>query len=318
MTASAPKIATVTLNPAIDQTAQVSDFAVDRVNRVEETQIDAGGKGVNVASFLSHFDHDVVATGLIGADNADVFDQLFARSGIHDRFVRLPGRTRTNVKVLDYSQNTVTDINFPGLMAKPSAFGKIRDMVTMLCEEGIEHVVLSGSLPAAAPSSIYADLIVSLKEKGLRVYLDTSGEALKKGLDAAPHVIKPNLDELQTVCDTEFHSLFDIIEATRSLGGGGIELAAVSMGESGALFVTQDNALLAVPPVTPVKSTVGAGDAMVAGLVHSAVEGLELAAMAKLATGFALGALGDVGPHLPSQDQIRLLASEVTVQDLTD
>ncbi len=115
---NAPRIATVSLNPAIDQTALVPNFTAGAVNRVLREQSDAGGKGVNVASFLAHFGLAVSVTGLLGDANSEPFVRLFREKGIVDRFVRVPGLTRVNVKIVDEAQDRVTDINFPGLQVE--------------------------------------------------------------------------------------------------------------------------------------------------------------------------------------------------------
>lgn len=112
------RVATVTLNPAIDHSVGIPHFTPGAVNRVAWEQADAGGKGVNVASFLRDLGVATSATGFLGQDNAGVFEQLFARKQVADRFVRLPGRTRVNVKILDDAQQCITDINFPGLQAQ--------------------------------------------------------------------------------------------------------------------------------------------------------------------------------------------------------
>src|SRR5438477_11391870 len=107
------KIATVTLNPAIDQTVRADGFRPNMVNRAQAMQFDAGGKGVNVASFLADAGYEVTVTGLLGQDNADIFEQLFADKRIDDRFVRIPGRTRIGVKIVDEAGQQTTDINKP-------------------------------------------------------------------------------------------------------------------------------------------------------------------------------------------------------------
>src|SRR5690242_13847256 len=109
------RVATVTLNPAIDQTMSIPDFAVGQINRVEWEQSDPGGKGVNVAAFLADFRVPVSATGFLGSENAEIFRTFFKDKGIADRFVAVPGRTRTNVKILDRPNKRITDINLPGL-----------------------------------------------------------------------------------------------------------------------------------------------------------------------------------------------------------
>ncbi len=126
-------IATLSLNPAIDQTARVRGFTAGRVNRVEWEQSDAGGKGVNVASFLADAGLPVAATGLLGEENVESFVALFTRKGIADRFVHLPGRTRVNVKIVDPMLNQVTDINFPGLSPRPEDIGQLIEGIDRLC-----------------------------------------------------------------------------------------------------------------------------------------------------------------------------------------
>ena len=117
MNQSRVAVATVTVNPAIDQTVAIANFSTGDVNRVESERCDPGGKGVNVAAFLADLGFPTAVTGLLGRENASYFEQLFAHKGIVDRFVRVPGRTRVNVKITDRVRRRVTEINFPGLHA---------------------------------------------------------------------------------------------------------------------------------------------------------------------------------------------------------
>ena len=116
----APRIVTVTLNASIDQTARIPNFTAGAVNRVAWEQADAGGKGVNVASFLADFGYAIAVTGVLGADNQELFLRLFAEKELIDRFVRVPGHTRVNIKVVDDARHQVTDINFPASPSEPS------------------------------------------------------------------------------------------------------------------------------------------------------------------------------------------------------
>jgi 1-phosphofructokinase len=118
-------IATLTLNPAIDQSVAIPDFAAGSVNRVAWEQSDPGGKGVNVASFLADLGFRVAVSGLLGRDNAGVFEQLFASKGMTDAFVRVPGKTRVNVKIIDETSQGITDINFPGPAATPDHLAEL-------------------------------------------------------------------------------------------------------------------------------------------------------------------------------------------------
>jgi 1-phosphofructokinase len=314
----ATRVATVSLNPAIDQTARVPNFTAGAVNRVEWEQSDAGGKGVNVASFLAEAGLPVVATGILGKANMDVFARLFEDKKIEDRFVRVAGSTRVNVKIVDPIQDRVTDINFPGLQVGEEDLRQLFQTLERLAAD-TAWFVLSGSVPAGLPTDVYTQMVARLKELGKTVVLDASGPAFAAAVPAAPDVIKPNIDELEELVGRRLDTEDAIIDAGRSLvagasGGKGIALVAVSMGARGALFITRDEVVHAKPPAIRVKSTVGAGDAMVAGLVAGALRGLDLAGRARLATAFSLGALSEIGPRLPPSATIEAFAEEVSIR----
>jgi 1-phosphofructokinase len=303
------------MNPAIDQTASVPNFTAGTVNRVEREQSDAGGKGVNVASFLAHTGHAVAVTGLLGTDNAARFERLFAENHIVDRFVRLPGATRINVKIVDTVNGNITDINFPGLRPAPGDLAALGAAVDALAETA-QWFVLSGSLPADVPRDFYATLIARLKAHGRNVLLDTSGPPFAAAIAAAPDAIKPNLDELEELLGRKLPDDDAIVAAARSLLAHGIHTVAVSMGARGALFVEDGAAVLAIPPKIVVSSTVGAGDAMVAGFIAGKLQGLDLGECARLGTVYSLGALGEIGPRLPAQDVLLAYAPAVTLRRL--
>lgn len=312
----AVKIATVTLNPAIDQTVRVNQFQTNRVNRGQAMQFDAGGKGVNVASFLADSGHNVAVTGFLGQENAAIFERFFARKHIEDHFVRITGSTRIGVKIVDETNRQTTDINMPGLSPSLEALDGLLQKIDQL-STSCDWFVLAGALPPGAPANIYARIITHLKERGKQIVLDTSGDALLQGVQAGPTIVKPNIDELQQLVGQSLASEAAIEEAARQLLGNGIQLVVVSMGEHGALFVDQASALIAVPPSVSVKSTVGAGDAMVAGLLSGQVQGLSLPESARLATAFSLGTITRVGSDLPAPEVLQAYFLQVTVRTCT-
>src|SRR5947209_16251682 len=152
------KIATVTLNPAIDQTVRVDNFRPNSVNRAQSINFDASGKGVNVASFLADYEHDVAVTGYLGRENVDIFEKFFASKDINDCFVRIPGNTRINVKVVDEVNQQTTDINLPGQTPPQEAKHTLLQTIEQLANS-CHWFVLSGSLPPDVPAAIYATII---------------------------------------------------------------------------------------------------------------------------------------------------------------
>jgi 1-phosphofructokinase len=292
-TASAAQVVTVTLNPAIDRTITIPSFCAGKVNRVMAEHSRPGGKGVNVAIALADAGYSAGVTGFLGAENCSSFENLFSSRGIADYFIRIPGQTRTGIKISDPAQHQTTDINFPGLSPSTVDVDRLVQQLDELASSAAKIFVIAGSVPPGVPATIYGAIISRLKGCGKQVVFDTSGEPFARALGAGPNVVKPNIHELEAFVGTPLESDASIIAAARQLLSRGIELVVVSMGERGALFVNNREASLAVPPVVEVKSTVGAGDAMVAGIVAAMLHGLSLDAMAACATGFSLRWLTD-------------------------
>jgi 1-phosphofructokinase len=308
-------IATVTLNPAIDQTVRVDQFTSGAVNRGQAMQFDAGGKGVNIASYLTDYGLEVAVTGFMGEENAHPFQRLFGEKGIVDRFVRIPGRTRTNVKIVDEANQTTTDINMQGQAPPAEGIDALLETIDTLAES-CDWFALSGSLPPGVPDVIYGGIVDRLKSHGVKTILDTSRAALREGVPAGPTIVKPNIHELEQLVGSSLSGRDEVIAAARELLAQEIALVVVSMGKEGALFVDGERVLLAEPPAIAVKSTVGAGDAMVAGLIAAQSKGLDLAAAARLASAFAVGAITRVGAHLPPADQLKSFIRQVRVRAL--
>lgn len=286
---SSLEVVTLTLNPAVDCTVTIPGFAAGEVNRVETVQHRAGGKGVNVALALAGMGHRVAVTGFLGEENRALFDEAFHERQVADYFVHLAGSTRVGIKIVDVQKNQTTDINFPGLMPPSNALRLLRSGMEQLAAPWF---VLSGSLPEGMDATIYQSLIRSLRQRGCKVALDTSGAPLRHALEAGPNVIKPNLAELSAFLGVTLESRESVAHAAReTLQRYGIELVVVSMGADGALFVTKNECINAVPPAMEVHSTVGAGDAMVAGIISGALRGLSLADQARLATASSMRVL---------------------------
>jgi 1-phosphofructokinase family hexose kinase len=305
------RVVTVSINPAIDQTLTIPNFAAGAVNRVQCAQLDAGGKGINVASFLADFGLPVTATGFLGADNDEIFARFLACKHIEDRCIRIAGKTRIGVKIIDTAQHQTTDINFPG---ETPSLADIEHLFDVLQELAATHdwFVLSGSIPAGVSAGIYREMIRILA--GKMIVLDTSGEGFREALVARPSLIKPNVHELQEYVGKELPTPQAVVQVARDVAARfGIASVVVSMGRAGALFIENDQALWAVPPSVEVKSTVGAGDAMVAGIVAAKAQGLALEECARLATAFSMSAITRIGSGLPSLEAVWKAAQQVTV-----
>ena len=278
-------VVTITPNPAIDLTITMGDFTPGAVNRVEQSHSQPGGKGVNVATALAGDGHRVATTGFLGRENSGDFEALFVAKQVEDCFVRIPGRTRTGIKITDPTRHETTDINFPGLTPTPEELDLLREQLAAL---DAAWFMVGGSVPPGVDAAIYGEIIRALKARGAKVALDTSGEALRHGIEAAPDIIKPNIHELEALVGEPLKTQPAIIEAAQKLLAKGIGLVVVSMGREGACFISQTGIVMEHAPIIPIKSTVGAGDAMVAGIIAAQLRNLALDACAKLATEFSV------------------------------
>lgn len=305
-------ITTVTLNPAIDQTVTLDTLRRGHVHRASSVRFNAGGKGVNVASCLADWGLRVAATGLLGAENAASFEALMRAKAIEDAFVRVEGATRTNIKLVDREETT--DVNLPGFTAQPSAL-TAADAETVALAARCDVLVLAGSLPPGAPVDHYATLLAALAAAGKPVILDASGPALAKALaqPMRPFAIKPNVAELAELTGEPCTGLADVVRIARRLQMSGIALVVVSMGANGALFCSDQGLVRARLPAVAGGSSVGAGDAMVAGLTAALAEGADLERIARLASAFAVGKLGLAGPNLPDREFIEKLAAQAGI-----
>jgi 1-phosphofructokinase len=290
-------VVTVTANPAVDQTIWVPGFRAGEVNRVVREELTAGGKGINVAAFLAAFGVPVFATGILGRPNAGVFESFFEQNQIPHKFVHVNGPTRTGIKIVDELASATTDINFSGFQVDEDDLRALEDTLTEVVAPG-RWVVLAGSLPAGAPATTYRRLVTLARDRGGRVALDTSGPALREAVAAQPDLIKPNREELEELSGRSLPDREALTEAAADLGRVGVGTIVISLGADGALFARNGDAAFATPPLVRVASTVGAGDAMIAGTITGILRKLELAETAALATAFSAVAITQIGPHL--------------------
>ncbi|MBN6110889.1 1-phosphofructokinase family hexose kinase [Xanthomonas bonasiae] len=309
----------VSLNPAIDLTVAIERLQPGQVHRASSAHAIAGGKGINVAACLADAGVATAALGVLGAGNAHLFETLFAARGIDDRCLRVPGDTRTNLKLVAADSGDTTDINLPGLPLAAAELHAVGARLAPLLRPGLP-VVLTGSLPAGLADDSWRVLQAQAAAAGARVLLDTSGAPLREALAAPraqlPFAIKPNRHELEDWAGTPLRATAELLAATRALLASGIALVVVSLGTDGALFVRGEQALLARPPQLAGGSSVGAGDAMVAGLVAALLAEADLATCARQATAFAVATLGSGAARRLPRDQIDGIAAAVRIESL--
>lgn len=294
-------IVTVTMNPALDKTANLTQFVPHALNRLQDVRIDVGGKGVNVSKMIMALDGHSVCTGFVGGDTGREVCRRLDASGISHAFLTVKGDTRTNLKIIE-ADGMLTELNEPGITVTQQDIAALQAKVKHLAgPNGI--VVLSGSLPHGAQADTYRNLARDFQNTGCRVIADADGAALREVLTVPPQIIKPNLFEfLQYFGLPQNTPEEQLVALCRKLLGQGVACVILSMGARGALFITHDAAWRASACKVEVRSTVGAGDSMV-GAVALALEcGYNLEHTVRLAMASATGAVMTEGTNPPSRE----------------
>ncbi len=264
------KVVTITLNTAYDLVGRLERIELGEVNTVETLGLFPAGKGINVAKVLKDLDVDVAVGGFLGKDNVGDFEHMFKSQGLTDKFQRVFGKTRINVKITETAAD-VTDLNFLGYQISEQDWKTFVAHSLEYCRQ-FDIVAVCGSLPRGVTPEQFKIWLSELHDVGVKVVLDTSNAALTAGLKAKPWLVKPNHRELEAWIGKSLNTIEEIIEAAKSLKAQGIANVIISMGANGSIWLS-DNAIVQAKPekCKNVVSTVGAGDSMVAGLIYGIV-----------------------------------------------
>jgi 1-phosphofructokinase/tagatose 6-phosphate kinase len=311
-------ILTVTLNAAIDRTVAVPNFRLARRHRAVESRTVAGGKGINVARALTRLGRPVIAAGFVGGPTGTrVLEQLREESVLTD-FTRIAAETRINLAVIDPTSGDQTEINERGPAVSPEEVKRLFERIGYL-SSGAKICVLAGSLPPGAGDDLYARLIADLSRRGVAVVLDAEGEAMMEGVRAGASMVTPNEREAEELVGQEFSDRGDLAAGLNELVRLGAAEAAITRPDGcvAAVGENSERRLLEVhtEPLEPV-STVGSGDAFLAGYVAARYEGRS--AEDCLAYGVACGAESTqhFGAGTVDRNQVERLLGEVAVHDL--
>lgn len=313
----------ITLNPAIDMTITVESLTLGAVNRATATQTTPAGKGLNVAHVLSELGVNGVASGFLGSDNDELFKALFDSHAdfksvkgvgkMTDGFVKVAGQTRTNVKLVDNGRTT--DVNGQGFMVseadKEVLFAKLGSLT-----KDVDAVLVAGSLPQGFTPADFDKLLAQLSAQHDKVAVDVSGEALKVALTHKLWLIKPNNDELSAVFGGDMTKLANQKVAIAQIAD--IANIVVSMGDKGVHWFTKEGIYRATPPKMTVKSTVGAGDTMVAGMMFGLLSDKTPSDILAFATALSAYAVSIVGVGVPDPLTMNALLSQTQVQPIVE
>ena len=256
----------VTLNAAIDKTIVVDDYQINHIHRPSKVISLAGGKGCNVARVLAKLGTSCAVTGWVGGHAGAFIAEGLSKEGVSPHFVRVSGESRECISVVDPQKGTVTEVYERGKPVSKEEQAQFIQTFQGLLPQAL-LVALCGSLPSEVPEDFYATLIQLCNYQRVPVFLDTSGAPLKLGLQGG-HValVKPNLKELSALVGREIEQLEGVIIEAKRLAKALKTILVVSLGDGGAVLVSDEKVVRAMPVAVNAVSAVGSGDAMLAGL----------------------------------------------------
>ncbi len=306
---------TISLNSSIDYSFYLSaDIVYDDINRIKESRIDAGGKGLNVARMLTELGCSCTALTFIGGETGEKLKLLLESEGVQYLYVNTKGSVRNVYNF--FSKGRVLRFNETGSHISCTEKKNFFALFDNIHFRTGDILLISGSLPPGVEKDIYRKIIEAGKKKGLYTVLDTDGEALSEGIKALPDVIKPNIWEIERIAGQRISSSSVLSEVLEDLVKKGISTVALTLGDKGALFFSREYLLYASVPQVKVESTVGCGDAFIGGFLYglykkkSACECLKWAAASGTAKATMKGTL------MPGKKEIRKIIEKVKVSNV--
>lgn len=308
-----PSIVTVTLNPAFDKPLSVAALRLGSLHRVKVGPVVPSGKGINVARVAQAWGYPVTALALAGEGRAELGDFLTS-CGVRHRVIPVPGRIRTNIKLLETAHGRMTELNEPGPEVPAAALVALRAELQELCTPG-SVAVFSGSLPPGVPVDFYAACARELSARGVRVVVDATGEALRRACCERLYLLKPNRAEAEDLLGLSGGGEVTAAELMQGLLHFGAEHTILTLGAQGALFATQGRLLRTRPPQVEVGSAAGAGDTLLATYLVNWLTGRPFAQCAARATAAGACAARGEGTNLARPADVLQLEPAVQVDE---
>lgn len=308
-------ILTITTNPCIDRTVWVNQVVPEKKLRANKTEVEPGGGGINVARAIKAMNGNATALYTQGGYTGQYFSEILFAENFPTVVVNIKEATRENTLLID--ESTLLEYRV-GMQGPTITFEEQEQFLQALrLQNNFSYWVLSGSLNPNTPVAFYKKIADLALEKQVNLIVDTSGIALQELIKLPLFMVKPNLGELSAICGRPLTNTQEIIEAAQQLATkNSINHIVVSLGKDGAIMLSEHKVYKATPPPVTVKSTVGAGDCMVAGITYAF--SIDKNAKQAIAQGIACGTAATLysGYGLCKQEDIDWLINKIVIDEL--
>lgn len=298
-------IVTLTLNPSLDKSTHFSKLVPEQKIRCEKPRYDAGGGGINVSKAILKLGLKSTCIYTSGGSPGEMLEQLIREAGIESIAVKTANWTRENFIAFEHASQSQYRFGFPGNELSKEEKNKIIQIVETITAD---YLVISGSLNEGLPTDFYQKIAEIAQSSGIKVIVDTSGAPLQKVLETGVYLIKPNIGELAKLVGAPHLELPEVERAAKSLiEKGGAQIVVVSLGAEGALLVSKDVVEFVAAPKVEKKSTVGAGDSMVGGMVWALSQNKPLKEVLQWGVSCGTAATMNEGTQLFKVEDVRRL-----------
>ena len=304
-------VAVLALNPAVDITYVIPQLMADQKVRASQTYYHPGGNGINVARALTELQIPVRCCSVIGGQGGELFLRLLGDAlGEGHRYIEVDGETRINATLLQKQPPSQYEVDSGGPDISAPMLQQITDCFLENCAGNF--AVLTGSTPPGVPEDTYADLIERISDLQGKVVLDAHGNVLKLALESKPFLLRTNRYVLEMLIRQKLDSVQAVAKAARAIQRKGIQFVCVSLGTEGAVLLDAQNSYHSTAPRVRVHSTVGSGDAMLAGMVAACLRQQDAQQMLRFGVICGSATASHPGTGLFSRHEV-----EATEYDLT-
>jgi 6-phosphofructokinase 2 len=302
-------ITTLTINPSLDKSTHFTGLVAEQKIRCEKPRYDAGGGGINVSKAIAKLGGNSTCVFTSGGSSGEMLEDLIANENLESCVIKTKNWTRENFIAFENASKAQYRFGFPGNEFYEDEKDKILQTIKEL---KTDYLVISGSLNEGLSSNFYQKIVEIAKESNIKVIVDTSGEALQKVLETGVYLIKPNIGELAKLIGVERLELIEVEKAAKKLiENKSAEIVVVSLGADGAILVSNDETHLVKAPKVEKKSTVGAGDSMVGGMVWALSQNKTLKEVIQIGVCCGTAATMNEGTQLFKSEDVMRLQKEI-------
>lgn len=307
-------IVTITLSPTIDKSTSVDKIVPDQKLGCDSAKFEPGGGGINVSRALKKLNVNSIAIFPSGGLSGQMLEGLLKQENINFQAITTENLTRENLIVVDRHSGDQYRFGMPALALHQKEEREIINTIKNLTPKP-KFIVVSGSMPPGISDDFIAKIARIAKQSDAKLIVDTSGDALSNAVEEGMYLLKPNHTELSKLTGIEVEDEASIAEAAKQIiDKGKCEIIVVSLGEKGAYIATKNYSEMIEAPQVAKRSTVGAGDSMVAGMVYGCEKGLNLRQMVRMGIACGSAATMNSGTELCRKEDVTRLYEQLTAK----